>query len=92
MRGVAGNLRAIFPLLSAPGANLILKLQSAANIGERCLKEECTYYKVKGIIHISFVIFSFQVMKNSIVYCLRYFRTIIFIFSFLYIYSLFILI
>ena len=37
----------VIPLISAPGAYLILKLKGVTVIGERCLKEGGAFFKVK---------------------------------------------
>ena len=61
-------LYSIFPLTSAPGALLILKLWGAVLIWWRWLKEGDTYFKVREIIHMKlqkFAIFSFEVTINN---------------------------
>ena len=51
----------IFPLISAPGAHSILKLQGAALIGVWHLKEGSTYFKIRGIIHMKFQYYSHEI-------------------------------
>ena len=48
-----------------PGANIILRLQGLALIVKWRLKEGGFYFKVSRVIHIKFIIISFQVTTNN---------------------------
>ena len=58
----------VFPLMSAPGAYIILKVEGVALIGGRRLKEGGAYFQVWRVIHMKFenlVIVSFLIAVKS---------------------------